>query len=72
MFVSSKKPFANELDISSNKIKVLKDSQEVRLSGNVNAKDVRVIILKQKKQFMIKKTVITSVRTNRDYYIKQL
>ena len=40
MFVSSKNLFANELDISSNKIKVLKDSQEVRLSGNVNAKDV--------------------------------
>ena len=59
VFVSSKNLFANELDISSNKIKVLKDNQEVRLS-NVNAKDVSNNNLKTEEAVMIK-TVITTL-----------
>ena len=38
--------YSNELDINSNNIKVFKNSQEVKFSGNVQAKDINNNILK--------------------------
>ena len=67
--------FANELDISSNKIKVLKDSQEVRLSGNVNAKDVSNNNLKteeaiyDKKKQLLQTLGSTEIITSNNYRV---
>ncbi len=68
--------FANELDISSNKIKVLKDSQEVRLSGNVNAKDVSNNNLKteeaiyDKKKQLLQTLGSTEIITSNNYRVE--
>ncbi len=67
--------YSNELDINSNKIKVFKDSQEVKFTGNVKAKDISNNILKtneaiyEKDKQLLKTLSNTEITTENKYQI---
>ena len=67
--------YSNELDINSNNIKVFKNSQEVKFSGNVQAKDINNNILKtieaiyQKDKQLLKTLADTEITTSNKYQI---